>query len=97
MNFEVPNIQFINLIFLIMLNSGTRNEQQYQSLLKEGFSTEKANGSVMSVTSEKDGKTKPYNEWTKEELYQLARKVGIAGRSYMNKKNLVNSLRNIQD
>lgn len=81
-----------------MLNSGTRNEDQYRSLLKRGYSTEKAKAIVnMSDKGEKSEKAKPYNEWTKEELYQLARKVGIQGRSYMNKKNLVASLRNIQN
>jgi hypothetical protein len=92
MNFEIPYIQFINLNFLIMLNSGSRSEEKYP------YSTEKTNGSVnMSGASEQGGIVKPYNEWTKEELYQLARKVGIPGRSYMNKKNLVTSLRNIKN
>ncbi|WP_394774235.1 Rho termination factor [Flavobacterium sp.] len=79
-----------------MSDSKIQNEEQYNSLLKKGYSHEKAVGLAnASQTDQKGGNSKPYNEWTKEELYQEARRVGIQGRSYMSKKNLIQSLRNI--
>ncbi|MAO48859.1 MAG: Rho termination factor, partial [Aequorivita sp.] len=33
-------------------------------------------------------------EWTKDELYEQAKKVGIDGRSKMDKKELIHALRN---
>lgn len=78
-----------------MSDSKINNEKQYQALLEIGYSKEKAAGIANSPDAgEKGGNAKPYNEWTKDELYQEARKVGIAGRSYMSKKNLIQSLRN---
>jgi hypothetical protein len=35
----------------------------------------------------------PYEDWTKEDLLQKARDVGIKGRSTMNKTELVDALR----
>ena len=72
-----------------------KNEKQYQALLEIGYSKEKAARIANTPDSgEKGGRAKPYDEWTKAELYEQARKVGIAGRSYMSKKNLIHSLRN---
>lgn len=72
-----------------------KNEEQYRALLKKGYSKEKsariANTPDAGV---KGGKAKPYEEWTKEELQKQASRVGIKGRSYMNKKGLIESLRN---
>jgi hypothetical protein len=78
-----------------MPDSRIKNEEQYETLVKKGYSHEKAALIANSPNAgEKGGNAKPYNEWTKEELYQEARKVGIPGRSYMSKKNLIQSLRN---
>ncbi|WP_197276620.1 hypothetical protein [Flavobacterium sp. KJJ] len=44
-------------------------------------------------SGEEGGRVRPYEEWTKDELYQQAIKAGISGRSYMNKKSLIRSLR----
>ncbi|MCD0464898.1 Rho termination factor [Flavobacterium sp. ENC] len=72
-----------------------KNEEQYEALLKKGYSKEKSARIANTPDSgEKGGHAKPYEEWTKDELYQQARKVGIPGRSYMSKKNLIKSLRN---
>lgn len=66
---------------------------QYHGLLKEGYSKiETARVTDTRDTDLKDEKIKPYNEWTKEELYQEAIKAGVPGRSYMNKKSLIKSL-----
>jgi len=75
-----------------VLGSG-RNRPQ--ALVEKGYSKEKsariANTPDAGV---KGGKAKPYEEWTKDELLKQAIRVGIKGRSYMNKKALINSLRN---
>jgi hypothetical protein len=72
-----------------------KNEEQYEALLKKGDSEEKSvRISNTPDSREKRGHAKLYEEWTKDELYQQARIVGISGRSYMSKKNLIKSLRN---
>ncbi len=71
-----------------------KNEAQYEALIKKGYSKEKsARIANTPDAGEKGGRAKPYEEWTKEELYEQAKKVGISGRSYMNKKSLIKSLR----
>ncbi|WP_291144385.1 DUF7218 family protein [Flavobacterium sp. UBA7680] len=71
-----------------------KNEAQYEALVKKGYSKEKsARIANTPDAGEKGGRAKPYEEWTKDELYQQARKVGVSGRSYMNKKSLIKSLR----
>ena len=70
------------------------NEAQYEALVKNGYSKEKSARIANTPNAgEKGGKAKPYEEWTKEELYEQAKKVGVPGRSYMNKKSLIKSLR----
>ncbi|SHL28146.1 DUF7218 family protein [Flavobacterium chilense] len=77
-----------------MANPRIKNEEQYEALVKKGYSKEKsARIANTPDAGEKGGRAKPYEEWTKEELYQQAKRVGIQGRSYMNKKNLIKSLR----
>lgn len=77
-----------------MPQSAIFNEKQYQALLEIGYSKDKAARIANTPDAgEKGGNAKPYDLWTKEELYQQARKVGIPGRSYMNKRNLIKSLR----
>ncbi|SHG27519.1 DUF7218 family protein [Flavobacterium defluvii] len=71
-----------------------KNEAQYEALVKKGYSKEKSARIANTPNAgEKGGKAKPYEEWTKEELYEQAKKVGVQGRSYMNKKSLIKSLR----
>lgn len=93
-NFGKLNKQLLIPKFQIMQNSLIRNEKQYQSLIEIGYSKEKAaQVANMSDDNKKVERVKPYDEWTKEELYQLAIKKGIPGRSYMNKRSLIKSLR----
>ena len=77
-----------------MIQQGIKNvEEKYQELLKEGYSPEMSVQIINRTDlAPKGNKSKPYDLWTKEELYQEAMKVGIPGRSYMNKRNLVKSL-----
>ncbi|MDX1462024.1 MAG: Rho termination factor N-terminal domain-containing protein [Marinirhabdus sp.] len=72
-----------------------KNEDQYEALKEKGYSKEKAARIANTADAgKKGGKSSPYEEWTKEELYEQAKKVGINGRSKMNKKQLIHSLRN---
>lgn len=77
-------------------SSHIKNEDQYEALRDKGMSKEKAARIANSgdEASEKGGKHQKYEEWTKEELYDKAQKVGIDGRSEMNKDELIEALRN---
>ena len=72
-----------------------KNEDQYDALRDEGYSKEKAARIANTTNSgKKGGKADPYEQRTKEELYDQAKKIGIDGRSSMNKNELINALRN---
>ena len=72
-----------------------KNDKQYEKLLEEGMSKEKAARIANTPDSgKKGGKAEKYEERTKEELYQKAKEIGIDGRSDMNKEELINALRN---
>ncbi|MBP2830705.1 Rho termination factor [Aquimarina sp. U1-2] len=72
-----------------------KNEDQYEALREQGYSKEKAARIANTDTSgSKGGKAIPYEKRTKEELYNQAKKIGINGRSNMNKKELIDVLRN---
>ncbi|SHJ11658.1 DUF7218 family protein [Aquimarina spongiae] len=71
-----------------------KNEDQYEALRDKGYGKEKAARIANTPNSGvKGGKASNYEERTKEELYQHAKKIGIEGRSKMNKKELINALR----
>ncbi|MCH2490674.1 MAG: Rho termination factor N-terminal domain-containing protein [Flavobacteriales bacterium] len=71
-----------------------KNESQYEALRDKGYSKEKAARIANTPDSGKKGGTAPpYEEWTKEELYEQAKNVGIDGRSSMNKDELISALR----
>ncbi|MFC5195572.1 Rho termination factor N-terminal domain-containing protein [Bizionia hallyeonensis] len=72
-----------------------KNEEQYEALRDKGYSKEKSARIANSPNSgKKGGQAKPYEDWTKQELYNQAQNVGIDGRSKMNKSELINALRN---
>ncbi|MAN26178.1 MULTISPECIES: DUF7218 family protein [Mesonia] len=72
-----------------------KNEEQYEALRDEGYSKEKSARIANTPDSgKKGGKSKKYEERTKEELYQQAKKIGIEGRSNMKKDELIDALRN---
>ncbi len=66
------------------------NEEQYEALRRKGMSKAKA---ARIANSEDTGGGSPYEERTKEELYELARKIDLAGRSQMTKAELIRALR----
>jgi len=78
-----------------------KDEKQYKALRREGASKEKAarianasaNSSRASV-GRKGGKSGSYDDWSKADLVERAREIGIEGRSKMNKSQLVKALRN---
>lgn len=72
-----------------------KNDEQYEKLREKGMSKEKAARIANTANSgKKGGKAEPYEERTKEELYEKAKQIGIEGRSDMNKKELIKALRN---
>jgi hypothetical protein len=78
-----------------------KDDEQYEALRREGASKEKAarvaNASAntsRSATGRKGGTGGDYEDRSKQELYDQAKKVGIAGRSSMSKRELITALRN---
>lgn len=77
------------------------DEKTYQELRKHGESKEKsariANAAARSsrhAVASKGGRSPSYTDWTKTDLLRKAREIGIKGRSAMNKKQLIEALRN---
>jgi len=72
-----------------------KNDEQYEKLREDGMSKEKAARIANTPNSgKKGGKADKYEERTKEELYEQAKKVDIEGRSDMSKDELIKALRN---
>jgi hypothetical protein len=77
-----------------------KSDKQYEGLRKRGASKEKAarianaNAGSGNQASKRGGKAGTYEERTKDDLLQEARKVGIEGRSKMSKNQLASALRN---
>ncbi|MGB2761072.1 MULTISPECIES: DUF7218 family protein [Maribacter] len=72
-----------------------KNEEQYEALVDKGYSKEKAARIANTENAgKKGGAASNYEDRTKKELYDQAKKIGIDGRSKMNKKQLISALRN---
>lgn len=74
-----------------------KDEKQYEALREQGESKEKAARIANTPRREagkRGGESKPYEEWTKDELYERAGEIGIEGRSDMDKGELISALRN---
>ncbi len=81
--------------------SSIKDDEQYEALRDEGMSKEKAariaNASANSSRHEvgrRGGESKQYEDWTKDDLYDKAKEVGVEGRSKMDKGELISALRN---
>jgi hypothetical protein len=77
--------------------SSIKDDEQYEALRREGMSKEKAAriaNTGRKKAAKRGGKSAKYEEWSKEDLYDKAREVGIEGRSNMSKDQLIDSLRN---
>jgi len=78
-----------------MPDSRIKDEDKYEALRDKGYSKEKSARIANTPNSgKKGGKAKDYEDRTKEELYNEAKKVGIEGRSKMDKDELIHALRN---
>ena len=77
-----------------------KDEKTYRKLRSQGESKEKsarianaAAGSSGSKVGRKGGESRSYDDWSKQDLVQRAREIGIKGRSKMTKAELVKALR----
>jgi hypothetical protein len=78
-------------------HGNVKDPERYEAMREEGMSKEKAARIANTPRKEaghRGGKAGDYEDWTKEDLYDKAKDVGIEGRSHMSKKELIRSLRN---
>ncbi len=82
-----------------MPNSSIKDEKLYKDLRDDGMSKEKAarisnaKADPDQHPSKKGGKAPPYEDWTKDALYERAQEIGVDGRSDMDKDQLIRALR----
>lgn len=77
-----------------------KDEKTYRALRREGNSEEKsarianaAAGSSRTSVPRRGGQGGSYQDWSKKDLLQRAREIGIKGRSSMSKAQLISALR----
>lgn len=72
-----------------------KDDERYEALREEGVSKQKAARIANTPPKKMARRGGPggYVDWTKEELYEKAKDVGIEGRSNMTKKELIRALR----
>jgi hypothetical protein len=75
-----------------------KDDEQYEKLREKGESKQKAariaNTTGRSTTGKRGGESLSYEEWSKKDLHNRAKEVGIEGRSMMDKGELIDALRN---
>ena len=74
-----------------------KDDEQYERLRQKGESKEKAAriaNTSRSKAGKRGGRSGSYEDWSKQELQERAREIGIEGRSSMNKGELIDALRN---
>jgi hypothetical protein len=74
-----------------------KDDEQYEKLRKKGESKEKAAriaNTSRSRAGKRGGRSGSYEDWSKKDLQERAKEIGIEGRSKMNKGELINALRN---
>ncbi|MFZ5963803.1 DUF7218 family protein [Thalassococcus sp. BH17M4-6] len=82
-----------------MPDPSIKNEDTYQALRDKGASKEKAARIANAQAnddmnpSKKGGSQPPYEDWTKDALYERAQELEIEGRSDMDKDELIAALR----
>jgi hypothetical protein len=73
-----------------------KDDARYEALREQGMSKEKAAriaNTPPEEMEERGGSGAPYEDWSKDELYEKAKDVGIEGRSNMTKEQLMEALR----
>lgn len=83
-----------------MPRAQVKDERTYRALRREGSSEEKAArianasaGSSRRSVASRGGHSRSYADWTKKDLQQRAREIGVKGRSSMSKAQLISALR----
>jgi len=74
-----------------------KDEEQYEKLRQKGESKHKAAriaNSSRSGAGKRGGKSGSYEDWSKQDLQERAKEIGIGGRSKMNQGQLIDALRN---
>lgn len=74
-----------------------KDDERYERLREQGMGKEKAAriaNTPRGQAGKRGGKSPKYEEWSKEDLYEKAKEVGIEGRSEMSKSELIDALRN---
>lgn len=74
-----------------------KDKEQYEALRDQGESKEKAAriaNTPRSTAGKRGGSSPPYEDWTKDDLYERAKDLGIEGRSDMDKSELIDAIRN---
>lgn len=73
-----------------------KDDEQYEALRRQGMGKEKAARIANTDRSEagrRGGSSPPYEEWSRDELYERAKELDISGRSDMTKDELITALR----
>lgn len=72
-----------------------RDDDRYEALRREGMSKEKAARIANTPPDEMEdrGGRGAYEDWTKDQLLDKARDIGVEGRSEMSKEELIEALR----
>ena len=73
-----------------------KDDEQYERLRKQGESKEKSARIANTPRKEagrRGGESPPYEDWSREELFERAKELGIDGRAEMNKSELIDALR----
>jgi hypothetical protein len=73
-----------------------KDDEQYEALRDEGMSKEKAAriaNTDRGTAAKRGGESPPYEDWTRDDLYERAKEIGIEGRSDMTKDELIDALR----
>ena len=77
--------------------SSIKDDDQYEKLRQKGESKQKAAriaNTSRSGAGKRGGKSGSYEDWSKQDLQERAKEIGIGGRSKMNKGELIDALRN---
>jgi hypothetical protein len=74
-----------------------KDPEQYEALRDQGESKEKAAriaNTDRHQAGKRGGESGSYDDWSKDDLEQRAKEIGIEGRSDMSKDELIDALRN---
>lgn len=73
-----------------------KDDARYEELRKQGYSKEKSAriaNTPRHAAATRGGRAGDYEDQTRAQLYEKARKIGIPGRSRMSKGELIHALR----